>query len=184
VRTELLDIPGCVVLHLDRQDDERGTFVKPFQRSLYEGLGMDADVAEFYWSTSGQGVIRGLHFQLPPHAHAKTVAILAGSIADVVLDLRADSPTFRQHRLLTLDSQTPAAVHVPTGCAHGFQALSASATVGYLVGTEYAPEHDAGVRWDSAGIAWPLDPTAVSERDASFPGLGEFVTPFTLQGAA
>jgi dTDP-4-dehydrorhamnose 3,5-epimerase len=168
------------LIHLNRPTDARGDFVKLFQREVYEAQGMDPTIAEVYWSTSVRGVVRGLHFQTPPHAHAKTVTIVRGAVMDVVLDVRLDSPTYGKHAAFDLSEAAPAAVHVPLGCAHGFQVTSDEAIVAYLVGTEHAPDHDTGVRWDSAGIDWPIAETIVSARDSGFPTLADFGSPFRL----
>jgi dTDP-4-dehydrorhamnose 3,5-epimerase len=178
MRAEPSRIPGCSVVELVHHTDDRGSFVKLFRSSTFVELGLDPTIREVYWSTSARGVVRGLHFQTPPDAHAKTVGVVSGTILDVVLDLRAGSPTYGEHAAFELDATSARAVHVPLGCAHGFQALSDGATVAYLVGTEHAPEHDAGIRWDSAGIAWPLPDPVVSGRDLTFPALAEFETPF------
>lgn len=180
MQVEPSDIPGCVRLALFRADDARGAFVKLFERSTFTGAGLDGEVAEAFCSTSRRGVIRGLHLQLPPHAHAKTVAVLSGRVLDVVVDLRTDSPAFGQHATFELDARDGAGVHVPVGCAHGFQALTDDATMVYLVSTEHSPEHDTGIRWDSAAIDWPLPATVVSERDAGLPALADFDSPFRL----
>jgi dTDP-4-dehydrorhamnose 3,5-epimerase len=172
------------VLHLARHHDDRGDFVKAFQRDTYVALGLDPTVAELYWSTSSRGVIRGLHFQTPPYAHAKTVTVIRGTIFDVVVDLRAGSPTFGQHISVPISDSEPAAVHVPVGCAHGFQATSLEAVVAYLVGTEHAPDHDDGIRWDSVGVDWPVPDPVVSPRDAAFPTAAVFVSPFTFPAPA
>jgi dTDP-4-dehydrorhamnose 3,5-epimerase len=171
-------------VHLRRHEDERGEFVKAFQRDLYASLGLDPTVAELYWSTSTHGVIRGLHFQTPPHEHAKTVTVVRGEIQDAVVDLRVGSPTEGRHVTVPLAADPPRAVHVPVGCAHGFQVTSADATVAYLVGSEHAPDHDAGVRWDSAGIAWTIPDPTVSPRDAAFPAVADFASPFTFPAGA
>jgi dTDP-4-dehydrorhamnose 3,5-epimerase len=180
VKAEPTAIPGCQLVRLDRPTDARGDFVKLFGREVYEAQGMDSNIAEVYWSTSGRGVVRGLHFQTPPHAHAKTVTVVRGAIVDVVVDLRVGSPMFGQHLTFELSGAEPAAVHIPLGCAHGFQAVSDEAIVEYLVGTEHAPDHDTGVRWDSAGIEWPVGDPIVSERDRGFPTLATFESPFRL----
>jgi dTDP-4-dehydrorhamnose 3,5-epimerase len=180
VRAEPTEIPGCALVHLTRHTDARGDFVKAFQRDTYAASDLDPAVAELYWSTSVRGVIRGLHFQTPPHAHAKTVTVVSGAIQDVVVDLRTGSPTFGEHVSFLITESEPAAVHVPVGCAHGFQVTSAEAVVAYLVGTEHAPEHDHGIRWDSAGVEWTVPDPIVSERDAALPALADFASPFTF----
>jgi dTDP-4-dehydrorhamnose 3,5-epimerase len=180
VKTEPTSIPGCRLIHLNRATDTRGDFVKLFQREVYEAAGMDPTIAEVYWSTSVRGVVRGLHFQTPPHAHAKTVTVVRGEVVDVVVDLRVGSPTFGEHESFDLSGTAPTAVHIPLGCAHGFQVTSDEAIVAYLVGTEHAPDHDTGVRWNSVGIDWPLAAPIVSARDSGFPTLAEFESPFRL----
>jgi dTDP-4-dehydrorhamnose 3,5-epimerase len=184
VRAEPSGITGCALLHLFRAGDARGTFLKLFERSTFAELGLDPEVVEVFCSTSHLGVVRGLHFQLPPHAHAKTVVPLAGAIHDVVVDLRVDAPTYGEHAAFELSADAGTALHVPVGCAHGFQALTQDAIVAYLVSTEHAPEHDTGIHWDSAGIRWPLPPAMVSERDAALPHLGEFDSPFRMPAPA
>jgi dTDP-4-dehydrorhamnose 3,5-epimerase len=182
VRPEPTWVPGCVVLHLDRHEDERGDFVKAFRRAASVELRLDPTVAELYWSTSVRGVVRGLHFQLPPHEHAKTVTVVQGAVHDVVVDLRVGSPAFGRPLELQLSAAEPAALHVPAGCAHGFQSLEDGTIVAYLVGSEHAPDHDAGVRWDSVDATWPLSDVVVSERDRSFPTLAAFDSPFGFAG--
>jgi dTDP-4-dehydrorhamnose 3,5-epimerase len=155
--------------------------VKVYQRSVAGAMGLDTTVAEFYYSRSSTGVIRGLHFQSPPHDHAKAVVCIVGSIFDVVVDLRFGSPTYAEHATFLLDAAAPSAVHVPAGCAHGFQALSNDALVGYLVSSEHEPSSDTGIRWDSAGIDWPLANPLVSSRDQSLPRLADLVSPFRYE---
>jgi dTDP-4-dehydrorhamnose 3,5-epimerase len=183
VQAESTVIPGCVLLPLRRSTDDRGDFVKLYQRSVYDAAGIDPEVAEVFVSRSAKGTVRGLHFQVPPHGHAKTVVCLAGRVFDVVVDLRVGSPAFERCATFELDGDTPAAVHIPVGCAHGFQALSNDALVAYVVSTEHAPDHDTGIRWDSVGITWPLADPIVSPRDRSFPGLERFESPFRYSAA-
>jgi dTDP-4-dehydrorhamnose 3,5-epimerase len=123
-------------------------------------------------------VVRGLHFQTPPRDHAKTVNVIRGAIHDVVVDLRLGSPAYGRPATFALGAGEPAALHVPRGCAHGFQALSDDTVVAYMVGSEHAPEHDSGIRWDSVAADWPIAEPVVSERDAAFPPLSEFESPF------
>lgn len=178
MRAEPSGIPGCVLVRLERHEDRRGDFLKVLQRDVFAELGLDPTVAEVYWSTSHRGVVRGLHFQTPPSDHAKTVNVIRGAIHDVVVDLRVGSPAYGQPMTVTLAADVPGALHVPRGCAHGFQALSDDTVVAYMVGSEHAPGHDTGIRWDSVAAHWPIVETVVSERDAAFPGLAEFESPF------
>lgn len=173
-------IPGCHARPLQHACDERGDFLKLYQRSVVVALGadLDVDVAEVFVSVSRRGVVRGLHFQVPPHDHTKTVVCLAGRAFDAVVDLRVGSPAFGRCVTFELDAARPVALHIPRGCAHGFQALTDGTSMAYLVSSEHSPAHDLGIRWDGAGIAWPLPDPVVSVRDAAFPALDELESPF------
>lgn len=177
-------LPGVELADLTRRSDDRGWFLKVFEAEALAGAGCDASVKEVFVSTSHRGVVRGLHFQTPPKDHAKTVVCLAGRAFDVVVDLRRGSPTEGQAATFLLDGNAPARLHVPTGLAHGFQALRDGTVMAYVTSTAHAPEHDHGVRWDSIDVDWPLPPTAVSDRDRRFPPFESFTSPFTWSAAA
>lgn len=153
-------------------DDPRGRFVK--LHSEGDDRFAQETWREIYYSTSGRGVVRGMHLQLPPHDHVKAVHCLAGRAVDVVVDVRAGSPTLGAHATFDLDAERPELVVVPKGCAHGFQALEPGTVMVYLVGTAHAPDADSGIRFDSFGFDWPLPPTEVSARDQGLPTLAEF----------
>lgn len=176
---EDLPIPGAAVEHLFHHVDARGEFVKVFQASAAREAGDDVAIAELFWSRSHRGVVRGLHFQVPPHAHTKLVTIVSGTALDVVVDLRRGSPAFGTACTIPLDAAAPVAVVVPVGCAHGFQATTDNTVVAYATSTEHAPESDCGIRWDSIGIEWPIPAVVTSERDGAFPALEAFESPFT-----
>lgn len=176
-------MPGVVWTPLPRHQDERGWFTKVFQRSALIEAGGDAEVAEVYLSGSGRGVVRGLHYQSPPNHHAKSVAVVEGAVLDVVVDLRRGSPTEGAVARLRLDAERPGRLHLQAGLAHGFQVLSPHATMVYVVSSEHAPDHDHGIRFDSVGVRWPIEPVTVGERDAALPTLRELASPFTYEGA-
>lgn len=165
-------------------DDDRGVFAKAFQAGVFEELGLNTDWRELYFSRSRRGVIRGLHFQLPPSDHDKLVLCVRGAVLDVAVDLRTDSATFGRHYAVELDDRSWEMLYLPRGFAHGFASLTDDSVMAYSVGTEYDPARDSGIRWDSAGIDWPFDGPIVSARDAALPTLAEFESPFTLAGAA
>ncbi|HVT83040.1 MAG TPA: dTDP-4-dehydrorhamnose 3,5-epimerase [Phycisphaerae bacterium] len=173
-------LPGCFEIRPDVHADARGTFVKTFRRDLFAHWGLQTDFAEQFWSTSRKGVLRGLHFQIPPMHHAKLVTCTAGRILDAVVDLRKNSATFRRHLLLELSAEKANLLYIPPGMAHGFYTLSDSATTLYNVTAQHSPAHDAGIRWDSAGIPWPDPHPLLSPRDAAFPALAGFDSPFSL----
>lgn len=174
-----LAIPGCVLVNLRLFQDARGLFVKTFLAEAFAAHGLHAHFTETFYSTSHHNVLRGLHFQLPPHDHAKLVTCVAGAALDVVVDVRRGSPTFGQALSIPLDAAQPQAVYIPSGCAHGFYTVSASATLLYQTSVSHVPTHDAGIRWDSIPLAWPSPAPIVSERDQRWPTLAEFASPFT-----
>lgn len=173
-RVAATEIRGVMHSPAFRADDDRGRFVK--LHSAGDDRFWPAKWDEIYYSTSRRGVIRGMHLQLPPHDHHKAVHCLAGEALDVVVDLRADSPTFGEHAALELDGDRPELVVVPPGCAHGFQALTDGTVMVYLVSTVHEPTADTGIRWDSFGCRWPVDSPTVSERDRALPTFGAFST--------
>jgi dTDP-4-dehydrorhamnose 3,5-epimerase len=177
-------LPGCFLLRPRLLRDERGVFIKTFQGPLFRERGLECSWEEQYHSVSRKGVLRGLHFQVPPADHAKLVTCLEGEILDAVVDLRVGSPAFGRHELFQLGGGEMAALYIPRGIAHGFLVLSPSALVFYSVGSAYSPPHDSGIRWDSAGIPWPGPAPLVSARDRALPPLAGFSSPFVFAGAS
>lgn len=176
-------IAGVRLVRPTARRDRRGSFVKFLQEDIYAAHGIPTRFAEQYYSVSGNNVLRGLHFQAPPHDHCKLVTCIEGVVFDVVVDLRNGSNTYGQHQSFELNGANGDSVFVPTGCAHGFYVRSENATVLYNVSTLHAPAHDTGIRWDSAGIAWPSDKPILSERDAGFVSLADFKSPFAFSPA-
>lgn len=168
---------GVYHLAVPRFEDNRGAFNKILFAPHFESLGLRFDFRESYFSQSFAGVIRGMHFQVPPFDHAKLVTIVSGKALDVVLDLRSDSPGYGQAATFLLDASNPSSVYIPSGFAHGFAALS-DCTLLYNVTCEYAPRADAGIRWDSFGFDWPEKKPLLSDRDQAFIPLSEFCSPF------
>ena len=171
-------IPGVKVIRSRIHEDVRGRFVKVFHRDAFHSVGLQAEYAESFYSVSRRHVIRGLHFQIPPMAHAKLVSCVQGRIQDAVVDLRRGSPTYGQYAVTELSAETGNVLYIPHGIAHGFCTLSETAVVVYHVSSLYSPEHDRGVRWDSADIPWAVNSPIMSDRDQSFPPLTAFVSPF------
>jgi len=172
------EIPGCLVATLDRRVDARGAFCKTYQEDWFTAAGLPLVYREQYYSVSRKGVIRGMHFQLPPCDHGKVVYCTSGAIHDVVMDLRVGSPTYGRCAAFELNGASPSLVFVPRGCAHGFAVRSEEATTCYMVETTYDNSCDAGVRWDSIGHGWPGVEPVLSDRDRALPRLRDFVSPF------
>lgn len=173
-------IAGCRFFRFGRFKDDRGYFAKPFATPFLEGLGIDFRVAETFFSESSAGVLRGMHFQVPPHDHNKIVVCLGGRVLDLVLDLRIGSSTFGKTFACELSADEPLALFIPKGLAHGFYTLSDSSLMAYWVDAPYSKEHDLGIRWNSVGFSWPHPAPVISARDLTFPAFSEFDSPFRL----
>jgi dTDP-4-dehydrorhamnose 3,5-epimerase len=175
---EPTELDGVVQLQPAVFNDDRGSFVKTFQRDQFRELGLEFEPREQYFSMSHRDVIRGMHFQVPPADHAKLVFCLQGAVLDVVLDLRKASRTFQKFTFRELSELNRTGLFIPRGCAHGFISLTEPSLVMYQTGSVYDPARDRGVRWDSFGFPWPITTPILSARDRAFPRLAEFVSPF------
>lgn len=167
--TELL---GAFVITPEPHRDERGLFARIWCAREFEENGLDPRLAQCSVSFNPiKGTLRGLHYQVEPHAEAKCVRCTRGAIYDVILDLRATSPTFKQWRSFELTADNRLALYLPEGMAHGFQTLVPDTEVMYHMSEFYHPESARGVRWDDPafGIAWPPDQRTMSDRDRLFP---------------
>lgn len=160
------------MVHAAFRPDARGGFAKPFAAAELATLVPGFSVAEAFWSRSAAGVVRGLHFQIPPAAVAKLVFVPTGRIRDVIVDLRADSPSYGRSVAVELDA-AGGAIFVPVGCAHGFEVLEGPAITCYLQGGAFDPTADAGVRWDSVGVEWASGDPLLSDRDRFLPAFDE-----------
>ena len=158
--------------------DDRGAFVNTFQESEFKNRGLDCDFKESYYTKSREDVIRGMHFQTPSQDHAKLVTVIQGTILDVILDLRKNSPTYKQHIAVELSRENRKSIYIPKGCAHGFGVLSDMAIAYYMVTTEHSPANDTGIRYDSFGHDWIIKSPIISDRDSGFCTLDEFESPF------
>ena len=172
---EHTDIPGVLVVTPDIFADERGLFVRAWMPDEFAARGLDTRIAQGSLAvTHKRGSIRGLHYQAAPFQETKIVRAVRGSIFDVAVDLRRDSPTFRRWVGAELSAENRRLMYLPEGVAHGYQTLTDDAEVFYFVSAPYSPDHARGVRWDDPafGIVWPLgSPTSINDRDASYPDL-------------
>ena len=160
------------LIELEKRGDDRGFFARTMCKVEFGAHGMDTDYAQQNTSFSAnRGTIRGIHYQMPPHTEAKLVRCIAGSIVDVIVDLRRASPTYLKHEKFELDARNRLQLYVPRGFAHSFQATSDDVEVSYLVSAPYAPNAERGLRYNDPrlGIDWPLPVTVISEKDANWP---------------
>lgn len=166
------DIAGVALVRTERRLDGRGGFARWFCDTDLAAELAGASIRQINHSfTKERGTVRGLHFQTAPYAEKKIIRCLAGEIFDVVVDLRRDSPTFLAWRGFTLRAGDDSAVLIPEGCAHGFQTLSDDVQLLYLHTAPYTPAAEGALRYDDPriGIAWPLPPQHLSERDLAHP---------------
>lgn len=165
-------LPGVFELQIQPVIDERGFFARSWCRKEFEASGLNAKLAQCNISVSTRkGTLRGLHFQRPPYVEAKLVRCTRGAVYDVVLDLRPDSPAFKQWVAVVLNPEKGNMVYIPEGCAHGFLTLENDVEVSYQISEFYHPEAAGGVRWDDPAfqIAWPAKVEVISERDRTYP---------------
>ncbi len=170
-------LPGCMLLQPKRFEDQRGCFVKTYHEGLCAMLGVQLDIREEFYSVSHKDVIRGMHFQLPPHAHDKLVYCPLGAVCDVLLDLRAGAG-YGRVASAQLSGANGQLIFIPQGIAHGFVALAHDSLMIYKTTTVHTPESDCGIRWDSFGFDWGLSQPSLSDRDQKHPPLASFSTPF------
>lgn len=167
--------------------DARGWFSETYQRDRFRAAGIDVEFVQDNQSYSQPvGTLRGIHFQTPAFAQSKLVRCLKGRIFDVAVDLRTGSPTYGQHVSAELTAAGGEQLFVPAGFGHAFLTLEPDTEVAYKVDAFYAPNCDAGIRWDDPelAIAWPLPGAApeLSDKDARLPLLKDFVSPFAYDG--
>lgn len=160
------------VLEFDAFEDNRGFFTRTYCHQEMQQIGHDKNIAQVNISmTRETGSIRGMHFQLPPKAEVKIVRCIKGSVFDVIIDIRSESPTFLQWFGETLTAQNGKMIYIPEGFAHGFQTLVENTELLYFHTEFFSPEYEAGIRFDDPllSIQWPLPVTDISQKDTSHP---------------
>ncbi len=165
-------LKGAYLIDLEKRGDERGFFARFFCTQEFEKMGLEKSFVQGNNSSSAyKGTLRGMHYQLTPKRETKLVRCLKGTLYDVILDLREDSPTFGKHFGAELTAENRTMMYVPEGFAHGFITLQDDSEVLYMVSDSYAPELERGVRWNDPtfNIEWPIQPTIVSDRDSKHP---------------
>jgi dTDP-4-dehydrorhamnose 3,5-epimerase len=165
-------VPGVVVVDIEPHADDRGAFARLQCPDEFAAAGIAFSPAQTSLSRNPQaGTLRGLHYQAAPHAETKLVRVVRGRIFDVAVDLRPDSPAFRQWVGEELSADNARALFIPQGVAHGFLTLEPDTDLLYQISPRFEPGHEAGVRWDDPAFAirWPDRPRLISERDANYP---------------
>jgi dTDP-4-dehydrorhamnose 3,5-epimerase len=164
-------IKSVYIIEPELLTDERGFFARSFCREEFQKKGLETDIVQCNISyNKKKGTLRGMHYQVPPFEEAKIVSCTNGSIYDVVVDLRRDSPTYKKWVASELSEKNFKMVYIPRGCAHGFQTLDDNSIVCYQMTECFHPEYARGLRWDSLsiGIVWPVPAMFMSEKDKNY----------------
>jgi dTDP-4-dehydrorhamnose 3,5-epimerase len=165
-------ICGVFEIHPEFKEDERGFFARTWCQSVFEAHGLESKLVQCSISyNSKRGTLRGMHYQETPYQETKLVRCTRGAIYDVVLDLRAESPTYKRWVAVTLTADNRNMIYVPKGCAHGFLTLQYDTEVFYQMSQVYDAASARGVRWNDPafGISWPETVEVISERDRTYP---------------
>ena len=165
-------LDGAYTIELDKVEDSRGYFARLWCQKEFEAHGLVASIAQASTSFNRKaGTLRGMHYQLEPHQETKVVRCTAGAIYDVIVDLRPDSPTYREWTGVELMPSDGALLYIPAEFAHGFITLKDNTEVSYLMSEFYQPGAARGFRWNDPkfGIKWPVTVHEISDKDASWP---------------
>ncbi len=175
-------IEDLIILEPTVFGDERGYFLESYSKNWFDENIKEVNFVQDNESKSGKGVLRGLHFQIPPYEQAKLVRVIQGEVIDVAVDLRLGSPTYGEHRSVILNDQNKRQFFVPRGFAHGFAVLSETAIFAYKVDNIYAPEHEGGIMWNDPvlNINWQLmdEEVRLSDKDTKLQSFSNFDSPF------
>lgn len=176
------EIPGVVIIEPKVFGDSRGYFFESFSEKMFVEKVAQTRFVQDNESRSCYGVVRGLHFQKPPHAQAKLVRVVKGRVLDVAVDVRKGSPTYGKHVAVELTEDNHRQFFIPRGFAHGFAVLSEDAVFQYKCDNYYAPQSEGAIAWDDPdlGIDWriPMDKALLSEKDSRHPRLKDAEIPF------
>ncbi len=176
------EIEGVVIIEPRVFNDSRGYFFESYNKKAFDEEVAKVEFVQDNESCSTRGVMRGIHFQLPPYTQAKLVRCVEGRVLDVALDLRKDSPTYGRHVAVELSADNRRQLFIPEGFAHGFAVLSERAVFQYKCNNFYAPGHEGGISIldDTLGIDWQIKPeeAILSDKDTKHPLFADFVSPF------
>ncbi len=169
-------LAGAYLIDPEPRGDERGLFARVFCREEFDALGLDSSVVQCNVAFNHRaGTLRGMHFQREPHAEVKLVRCTQGALYDAIVDLRPASQTFGRWFAAELTAANRRMLYVPRGFAHGYQTLADDTEIAYQVSAAYHPASEGGLAWDDpqVGIAWPMAPSAISDKDRRHPRLAQ-----------
>jgi dTDP-4-dehydrorhamnose 3,5-epimerase len=165
-------LDGLKIIEPDKFDDNRGYYLKSFEKKVFLDHGIDFNIVQVSHSFNQEkGTVRGMHFQTEPFAQGKLVLCIKGKVFDVAVDLRKNSPTYGEWFGLELSEKNKKVLYIPKGFAHGFQTLVDNTEFLYYISEPYSKEHESGVKWNDPtfAIKWSLEPTVISDKDSKWP---------------
>ncbi len=173
-------LPGLFLIKPKVFEDHRGHFFESFRDDVLRDNGVDCQFVQDNQSLSQKGILRGLHFQKPPHAQGKLVRVVKGAVLDVAVDIRKKSPTYGKHVAVELTESNFLMMYIPVGFAHGFLTLQDQTIFSYKCTDYYHPEVEGGVLWNSPelNIPWNIENPVLSAKDTLLPTFEEFDSPF------
>jgi dTDP-4-dehydrorhamnose 3,5-epimerase len=176
------DLPNLILIKPTVFEDSRGYFYESYSKSKFQEIGIIDDFVQSNQSLSQSGVLRGLHFQLPPFAQSKLVRVIKGSVLDVVVDIRKNSPTYGKHVSTVLNEQNKHLLYIPVGFAHGFLTLENETIFSYKCGNVYNKAYESGIMWNDIdlNINWNIEAPVLSEKDKINVAFSDFNSPFNL----
>ena len=164
-------LKGSFVVDLSKLEDERGFFARAFCNEEFKNENLISEIVQANISFNKlKGTLRGMHYQKKPYQETKFIRCIKGSIFDIIIDLRKESPTYKKHFGIELTAENRSALFVPKDFAHGFITLEDNTEVIYMVSQSYAPDAEGGIRWDDSqfNLNWPIKPTNISPKDAQW----------------
>jgi dTDP-4-dehydrorhamnose 3,5-epimerase len=182
MKAESFNIQGPLLIEPKVFEDERGYFFESYSKQQFVQIGVNEEFLQSNQSLSHKGVLRGLHFQLPPYAQSKLVRVISGSVLDVVVDIRVGSPTYGKHVSAILSGNNKKMFYVPVGFAHGFLTLEDNTVFSYKCGNYYNKAAEQGIMWNDPDlkIEWDILQPVISEKDQANQSFRDFMSPFNL----
>ncbi len=176
-------MPGLKLIEPTVFEDQRGYFYESYSQQKFKDLGIDVDFIQDNQSMSQAGVVRGLHFQAPPHAQDKLIRVIKGSVLDVAVDIRKGSPTYGQAYSVEVNESNKLQLFVPKGFAHGFATLADETIFFYKCSNLYNKPSEGGVLWNDPALSidWRVETPILSEKDHLNPKLSDFESPFVYE---
>jgi dTDP-4-dehydrorhamnose 3,5-epimerase len=173
-------LEGLLIIEPDVYTDDRGYFFESYNREAFRKIGLDQDFVQDNESRSAKGVLRGLHFQVPPHEQGKLVRVVKGAVQDVAVDLRKNSPTYGQHEIIEISGGNKRMMFIPSGFAHGFLTLEDDTVFCYKCTGVYHRESERGILWNDPelNIRWATSAPSLSDKDKNCILFRDFNSPF------